>query len=91
MDLTKLTQLELLELNGRIEIELKEYDKRDQTKVFRIMAFGSATYFSTAKKAEEHLYHLIEEYDFEEMLTDESLIISVDYMNDSDFKQWVRD
>lgn len=91
LNLKNLSQLELLKLNSDIEVELKEYDKRDKTKAFRIMAFGSATYFSTIEKTIEHLYYLLDEYDNEEMVTDEPLTIGVDYMNIADFKQYVRE
>jgi len=87
--LKNLTQFELIELKNNCINALEDYDNRDKIKVFKVSLFGSNTYFANHEKALESFNSHVRVYNFEEMILNNPISISTEYMNQAEFSSWV--
>lgn len=88
MDLKKLTELELIDLHNRVKEELDHYEKRTKVKVFKIMAFGEPIYYKNVDTALEELNSMIENHGLQNIIEEESLIVSSVYMSESEVETY---
>lgn len=91
VNLEKMTEVELLMLSVRVSEEINKYNNRDKIKVFRLMVFGNAYYYSTSERLLKELDSYISEYDLEEMILEEKIELCTDYMSKADFDKFVKE
>lgn len=89
MDLSKYTQMDLLDLRREINEELESYENRSKTKVFTVfIAFIGTKYFLKKENAIQYLKESIDEdlvFDGNEVKCDEK------YINEAEIESYCYD